>query len=208
MPTYSHFHSDPQCQCQKIITLFNALFVESDNTRLVCALCDGRHGELGEPVYEPANSERTYHQIVFAHGYFASAFHEISHWCVAGKARRLLGDFGYWYRPDGRNQEQQTEFEKVEVKPQALEWLFSLASQREFVASADNLAGEECNDLAFRLAVSAQARAYVTHGLPSQAALMFSQLQQTYGGKATLDQLYWPEEDADECTEDTPTGAA
>jgi len=205
MPACSQFHSDPQCQCQKIITLFDALFIESDNTRLVCALCEGRYGE---PVYEPANTERTCHQIVFAHGYFASALHEISHWCVAGKARRLLEDFGYWYRPDGRSQQQQTEFEKVEVKPQALEWLFSLASQRAFVASADNLAGEECNDLAFRLAVSAQARAYMTHGLPSQAALIFSQLQQTYGGKAALDQLYWPEEGADKCTEDTPISAA
>jgi len=207
MPTYSHFHSDPQCQCQKIITLFNRLFVETDNTRLLCALCDGRHGELDEPVYEPANARQACHQIVFAHGYFASALHEISHWCVAGKARRLLEDFGYWYRPDGRSQQQQAEFEKVEVKPQALEWLFSLASQREFVASADNLAGEECDDLAFRLAVSAQARAYFSYGLPPQAALLFSQLQQAYGGQVALNQLYWAEEGADECTEDTPTNS-
>ena len=202
MPTHT------QCQCQQIITLFDELFLETDNTRLLCALCDGRHGKLDEPVYEPANTQRTHHQIVFAHGYFASALHEISHWCVAGKARRLLDDFGYWYRPDGRSQQQQTEFEKVEVKPQALEWLFSLASQHKFVASADNLAGETCDDLAFRLAVAAQARAYFTHGLPSQAALLLSKLQQCYGGQVTLDQLYWPEEGADEGPEETPTNAA
>jgi elongation factor P hydroxylase len=188
MPTYS------KCQCQEIIYLFDGLFAESLNTRLVCALCDGRHDELDEPVYEPANPQRAYHQIVFAHGYFASALHEISHWCVAGKERRLLEDFGYWYRPDGRTKQQQVEFEKVEVKPQALEWLFSIASKRVYVVSADNLAGEECDDLAFRLAVSAQARGYFTHGLPPQAALLLSQLKQTYKGQVTLDQLYWPEE--------------
>jgi elongation factor P hydroxylase len=188
MPTYS------KCQCQEIIYLFDGLFAESLNTRLVCALCDGRHDELDEPVYEPANPQRAYHQIVFAHGYFASALHEISHWCVAGKERRLLEDFGYWYRPDGRTKQQQVEFEKVEVKPQALEWLFSISSKRVYVVSADNLAGEECDDLAFRLAVSAQARGYFTHGLPPQAALLLSQLKQTYKGQVTLDQLYWPEE--------------
>jgi elongation factor P hydroxylase len=183
-----------KCQCQEIINLFDGLFAELLNTRLVCALCDGRHGELDEPVYEPATRQRAGHQIVFAHGYFASALHEISHWCVAGKGRRLLTDFGYWYRPDGRTKQQQIEFEKVEVKPQALEWLFSIASGRAFVASADNLGGEACDDLAFRLAVSAQARAYFTQGLPPQAALLLAQLKQTYEGQLTLDQLYWPEE--------------
>ena len=179
-----------KCQCQQIIKLFDGLFVKSLNTRLVCALCDGRHGKLDEPIYEPANAQCAVHQIVFAHGYFASALHEISHWCVAGKARRLLEDFGYWYRPDGRSHQQQAEFETVEVKPQALEWLFSLATQRLFVASADNLNGADCDDLAFRLAVSAQARAYFAHGLPPEARLLFLQLQQTYGGFVTLDKLY------------------
>ena len=186
----------PQCQCHEIITLFDGLFAESHNTRLLCALCDGRYGELDEPVYEPPNAQRSCHRIVFAHGYFASALHEISHWCVAGLERRLLEYFGYWYRPDGRSQQQQTAFEMVEVKPQALEWLFSMASRRVFVASADNLAFEETDDLAFRLAVSAQARAYFSHGLPTQAALLLSRLQQTYGGQVVLDQLYWPEEKA------------
>ena len=58
--------------------------------------------------------------IVYAHGYFASALHEIAHWCVAGRRRRLLRDFGYWYEPDGRPFARQLEFEKVEVAPQAL----------------------------------------------------------------------------------------
>ena len=188
MPIHSTY------RCQDIIKLFNGVFADTHNTRLLCALCDGRNGALDEPVYEPANTEHGYHQIVFAHGYFASALHEIAHWCLAGKARRLLEDFGYWYSPDGRSRELQIQFEKVEVKPQALEWLFSIASRRVFVASADNLAGEKGDDLAFRLLVSAQARSYFLNNLPPQAALLLSQLTLAYGGQVTLDQLYWPEE--------------
>jgi hypothetical protein len=106
-----------QCQCQIIITLFDELFLHSHNTQLLCALCDGRYGEADEPVYEPANAVHSHHQLVFAHGYFSSALHEISHWCVAGSSRRLLEDFGYWYQPDGRSALEQAEFEKVEIKP-------------------------------------------------------------------------------------------
>jgi len=182
------------CQCRNIVNLFNDLFSQSYNTRLLCAVCDGRCGERDEPVYEPATLERSYHQVVFAHGYFSSALHEIAHWCLAGSDRRLLEDFGYWYRPDGRTAPQQAEFEEVEVKPQAIEWLFSLACQSVFVASADNLAFEVHDDVAFRLAVSAQARAYFSHGLPTRAALLLSMLQQTFGGQVTLNKLYWPEE--------------
>ena len=184
-----------QCQCQKVIDLFNDLFTASYNTRLVCAVCDGRQGELDQPIYEPANSHRANHQVVFAHGHFASALHEISHWCVAGDARRLIEDFGYWYRPDGRSEQEQKEFQKVEIKPQALEWLFSLASQQVFVSSADNLTVETSDDLAFRLAISSQARSFLSHGLPPQAALWLAQLKQTYGGQVLLEHLYWSDEE-------------
>ncbi len=37
----------------------------------------------------------------------------------------LLPDLGYWYAPDGRIEEQQALFEQVEIKPQAIEWLFA-----------------------------------------------------------------------------------
>lgn len=51
--------------------------------------------------------------------------HELAHWCIAGPERRLLADYGYWYEPDGRTEQIQAEFEKVEVKPQAVEWILS-----------------------------------------------------------------------------------
>jgi elongation factor P hydroxylase len=108
---------------QDLIVLFNAAFTKKQNTVLV----RGDH----EPIYIPAKNAAQNHQIVFAHGYFASALHEIAHWCIAGQRRRLLEDYGYWYSPDGRDVEQQTEFEKVEVKPQAIEWAFSCASGKQ-----------------------------------------------------------------------------
>lgn len=91
-----------------------------------------------EPQYYAKTAELPA-QIVFAHGFFASCLHEISHWCIAGQRRRGLDDFGYWYAPDGRNAAQQREFEQVEIAPQALECLFTLALGKRFRVSTDNL---------------------------------------------------------------------
>ena len=93
----------------RLIELFDELFAESHNTRLVAG--------TGEPIYLPADGQTPYNQVVFAHGHFASVMHEVAHWCVAGAERRLLEDFGYWYRPDGRTSAEQAEFEQMEVKP-------------------------------------------------------------------------------------------
>ena len=90
---------------------------------------------------------------------------EQAHWCIAGKSRRLLRDYGYWYVPDGRNASQQFEFERVEVKPQALEWLFSTACGIQFKVSADNLNNDMGISPSFKKAIAAQARAYCEHGL-------------------------------------------
>ena len=128
--------ADESTQVDWLILHFNHWFAHHN-----VILQRGAH----EPEYFPAGQNEHAQQparIVFAHGYFASALHEISHWCVAGAQRRLLPDLGYWYAPDGRNAEQQALFEQVEVKPQALEWLFTQACQRKFRVSLDNLNGE------------------------------------------------------------------
>ena len=154
--------------------LFNDLFRESHRTILV------KGGD--EPEYRPANGDNGLAQIVFAHGYYASALHEISHWCIAGEYRRTLHDYGYWYCPDGRTPEQQRAFEQVEIKPQALEWLFSIAAGTRFHISVDNLSGDgAANELAFRQGVRAQASHYLTHGLPHRAGLLLDALKIFYG---------------------------
>lgn len=121
--------SDEQKSTDGLIDLFNILFAEQ-NVELV-------RGD-GEPEYFPAIYGQLA-RIEFAHGFFASALHELSHWCIAGNNRRQLSDFGYWYSPDGRTMNQQQAFEKVEIKPQAIECLFTLACKRQFQISQDNL---------------------------------------------------------------------
>ncbi|WP_019837739.1 elongation factor P hydroxylase [Acinetobacter towneri] len=112
-----------------------------------------------EPDYFPATATQPA-RIQFAHGFFNSALHEISHWCIAGEHRRLLPDLGYWYAPDGRTQEQQALFEQVEIKPQAIEWLFAQAFGRKFRVSLDNLTGEGGDGRTFKDNVFAQVQRY------------------------------------------------
>lgn len=123
----------------------------------------------GEPLYCPTLQAGQPHRIYFAHGYFNSALHELAHWCLAGPERRRREDYGYWYCPDGRDARRQAEFERVEIKPQALEWWFSLASGRSFRTSLDNLSGAATDSRPFRLDVRRQARRYARQGLPARA---------------------------------------
>ena len=124
-----------------------------------------------EPEYFPA-TETEAARIEFAHGFFNSALHEISHWSIAGEQRRLLPDLGYWYAPDGRTAEQQALFEQVEIKPQAIEWLFSKAFGRKFRVSLDNLTGDGGDGATFKDHVYAQLQQYFTGEakLPRDAA--------------------------------------
>lgn len=169
--TPSSLDKDPQVEV--LIRLFNSEFSDF-NTRLVL-------GE-DEPIYLPANDQTPYHQIVFAHGYFSSALHEIAHWCIAGAKRRLQEDYGYWYCPDGRDEFQQAEFEKVEVKPQAIEWAFTAAAGRKFQVSTDNLNGVEPDREAFTGAVKAQLLTYLKGNFPPRAWRFINVLKGEFQG--------------------------
>ncbi|MWJ29368.1 elongation factor P hydroxylase [Halomonas sediminis] len=145
-----------------LVALFDGLFAECFNTRLM------RGGE--EPLYRPADDDHAYHQVIFARGFYASALHEISHWCIAGKHRRTLEDYGYWYLPDGRTAEQQIAFENAEIAPQALEYLLTQACGRRFHVSVDNLGGDTQVDRdAFQKRVMARVERYEREGLPLRA---------------------------------------
>jgi elongation factor P hydroxylase len=146
---------------QDLITLFNSCFAIEFNTRLV-------KGD-NEPIYLPADATRNYNALFFAYGFFSSALHECSHWLIAGDERRKLVDFGYWYAPDGRSVEEQILFQQVEVKPQALEWILSVAAGHKFRVSIDNLNGTEADTSAFKKAVYSQVDHYINHGLPIRA---------------------------------------
>lgn len=174
MNTNTHSAHTPK----QLVELFNQTFIPLHNTQLVC--CEE------EPIYRPADDKHPHHRIVFAHGFFASALHEISHWCVAGKERRLLEDFGYWYEPDGRSEERQAEFERVEIKPQALEWVFSVSAGVKFHFSADNLALNNQPSENFKNGVYNQVKHYLSNGLPSDAKLWSDTLINHYRSGHTL----------------------
>ncbi|GGY10805.1 elongation factor P hydroxylase [Litchfieldella qijiaojingensis] len=161
-----------------IIALFDGLFFDHFRTRLV------RGGD--EPLYRPADADCPYHRVIFARGFFASALHEISHWCIAGARRRELEDYGYWYLPDGRDASQQCEFESVEVAPQALELLFSRACGLTFHVSVDNLGEIEVDREGFRSRVKQRAVRYEAEGLPLRAAAFRMALKTFYLGGASL----------------------
>ncbi|WP_345798878.1 elongation factor P hydroxylase [Aliiglaciecola sp. CAU 1673] len=155
-----------------MILLFDGQFAASHNTRLV----------LGddEPIYLPADDKVPYHRVVFAHGFYASALHEIAHWTLAGEKRRQLVDYGYWYCPDGRDAAQQAEFEKVEIKPQAIEWAMSQAAGKPFRVSTDNLNGAEPDRESFTANVRSQLLHYLQQGFPSRARQFINTLHQFY----------------------------
>lgn len=163
---------------QDLIAIFDNCFASEYNTRLV-------KGD-DEPIYLPADEERSYHAIFFAHGFFSSALHECSHWLIAGEERRKLVDFGYWYMPDGRNAEQQALFQRVEVKPQAIEWILSMAAGHKFRVSVDNLNGAESDTVAFKNAVYSQVSQYCQNGLSQRAHQFRSALCSFYNQSTHL----------------------
>tara|TARA_R110002124_G_scaffold189862_3_gene357196 strand:- start:993 stop:1577 length:585 start_codon:yes stop_codon:yes gene_type:complete len=164
---------------EDITALFDGIFAERYQTRLI------RGGD--EPLYRPANSETPYHQVIFARGYYASALHEISHWCIAGAQRRQQEDYGYWYCPDGRDAEQQKAFEQAEIAPQALESIFARACGRVFHVSVDNLGGDiEVDIEAFAARVEARAQRYLKEGFPARANAFQVALKRFYSDQATL----------------------
>lgn len=163
---------------EDLITIFYACFGAEYNTRLV-------KGD-NEPIYLPANNEKNYHSICFAHGFYSSALHECAHWLIAGEERRKLVDFGYWYAPDGRTAEQQLLFQQVEVKPQAIEWILSKAAKYKFHISVDNLNGETADTEAFKLAVYRQVLHYCEVGLPKRVHRFREAISLFYGQMVEL----------------------
>ncbi len=142
-----------------LIQIFNEVFADIENTVL--------RGAGDEPIYLPA-LDGAKAQIVFTQDYYASALHEVAHWCLAGEERRQQVDYGYWYIPE-RNPEQQCDFEKVEARPQALESLLADAAYFPFQASMDNLAMPEYKAERFLAALQTEREKFKANGLPARA---------------------------------------
>ncbi len=171
-----HVSAPQSSPAVRVERVFNDCFADSCNTRL----CGG----ADEPLYQPATTSTDFHALYYRGDYFASALHEVAHWCIAGAQRRQRLDFGYWYTPQDRSIDQQCAFEAVECKPQALEWYFSRACGYRFQVSADNLALANAGLLdtaAFQHAVLAQTIAWKTEGLPIRAGIFYIALRREFG---------------------------
>ena len=164
---------------RQIAEVFDHCFVAEYRTQLL--------GGAAEPLYLPAQQPGALNQVYYREDFARSALHEAAHWCIAGETRRQLEDYGYWYEPDGRSEAKQREFERVESRPQALEWFFAQAAGLPFGLSIDNLAGGEIDEFPFALAVWQQARRYCAGGLPDRAERFRRALANTFGASLVVE---------------------
>ena len=132
---------------------------------------------FAEPFYKP-HQDGQLAEIQFRADSIRSAMHELAHWCVAGQERRKLPDYGYWYRPDGRNAQEQREFFQLEVKPQAIEKAFAQACGVEFAVSADNLNGAQLDTGSFEQEVESQLKHYREAGFSPRVQLILDSLKE------------------------------
>ena len=157
---------------EQICKIFNQCFSQS-HTKLV--------GGASEPLYEPGEQEA---RVYFREDFSSSALHEIAHWCIAGAGRRQQTDYGYWYRCE-RDVKQQRTFETVEVKPQALEWILSVAAGIDFRVSCDNFDESTLDMSGFRAEVHAAVIAWLD-GLPPRAERFIHALVEQTGNQQAL----------------------
>lgn len=161
--------TEPQ-RLKAVCDIFHRLFADVHCVRI--------SGGFDEPFYL-APTDGQLGQIQFRHDYLNSCLHEMSHWLIAGTQRRKLDDFGYWYAPDGRNAEQQTQFFRSEVKSQAMEWALAEACGAEFRLSVDNLnTDSDCSHelQVFAEAVQQQKNIWEESGFPLRATQLLQHL--------------------------------
>ncbi|BBM64161.1 hypothetical protein VA249_08070 [Vibrio alfacsensis] len=93
----------------------------------------------------------------------------------------MLEDFGYWYEPDGRTAEVQAEFEKVEIRPQAYEWILAKSADFPFNVSCDNLNGDfEPDRLGFMHKVHNEVMGIFDTGLPPRVKMLSDAMRAFY----------------------------
>ena len=167
----------------RLEALFDRLFRVDERTVLVKTT-------TVDPVYYPQSDSRTLAEIHFANEFFSSALHEIAHWLIAGSERRTKLDYGYWYKPDGRDLEEQQNFERFEARNQGLEWILSTAANHDFHVSADNLSGEIRDGISFARAVRQNALSFLKKGFSGRSKILIEALITEFGDQETFSQ-YW-----------------
>ena len=163
---------------EEISLMFNKAFGEKYRTVI--------KGAADEPLYRPASRDGGLHTIYYREDFPSSALHEIAHWCIAGRHRRTLDDYGYWYE-GARDNKAQLSFEHFEARPQALEWILSVAGNVDFRVSCDNFDVAEANLNAFRRQVKLQVLELLQTGLPARAERLVDLFTRVTGTRNCLD---------------------
>ncbi|MCF6319527.1 MAG: elongation factor P hydroxylase [Proteobacteria bacterium] len=148
-------------ELDELLCLLNDQYLYKYNTKLISG--------FDEPFYKAAKNGSSA-EIQFSHDYIRSALHELAHWCVAGVERREIDDYGYWYAEDGRNQQQQDEFFKLEIKPQTIEWALSIVCGVKFEASVDNLNKSVVGVEEFKQSLHQQMQYYLANGFSKRVS--------------------------------------
>ncbi|WP_296404212.1 elongation factor P hydroxylase [Psychrobacter sp.] len=120
--------------CAELIRIIESLF--SELTII---------GGANEPYYK-APKDDSNAIIYYRDNYLRSLLHELAHYCLAGKERRKLNDYGYWYNECGRTEEEQILFEVVEARPQGLEKAMCEVIGIGFSPSLDDFSGRPPSD--------------------------------------------------------------
>ncbi|MCZ6710515.1 MAG: elongation factor P hydroxylase [Gammaproteobacteria bacterium] len=150
---------------RQIAGRFNASIGQRYRTLLV--------GGALEPLYIPSVG-RVPAIIHYTRDYAQSVLHEVSHWCLAGNARRRLRDYGYWYVPPPRSDDEQAAFYAVEKYVQALESVLADACGLKFRVSADQI-GADVHD--FACTVADLAHRIRNQGIRGRAAEVLAALR-------------------------------
>ena len=140
------------------------------------------YGGRDEPLFLPRCDSPD--EIYFRDDFASSALHEIAHWCIAGAKRRKIIDYGYWYK-ENRNAEEQLQFESLEIRPQALEWIFSKGAGVRFRVSLDNFERMRGGCLEFRASIREEAKNLLPL-MNKRASLFLSDLVSVSGNKKAL----------------------
>ncbi len=169
---------------EDIVQHFNNAFLDAHRTELV--------GGASEPLYRPAQSEGGLHQVIFRDDYASSALHEVAHWCIAGRKRRLQEDYGYWYEPS-RDADTQAAFAEAEARPQALERILSHAANIRFRVSCDNFDEAAVDRGEMIRQVHEATHQWLTSGLPARALRLVEMFESKTGVTVSLDTCSYEE---------------
>lgn len=161
----------PLTQLQAI---FSAQFFATHRTCLL--------GGFDEPFYR-APTATSEGQVQYRLDYLSSALHELAHWCLAGPQRLQQDDYGYSYQSE-RDLSAQLDFERLEARTQALEWLLHLACGQKFRPSADNLSLPDYDLRPFARRIEQQAAQMLNGHLPPRGHQLILALHQQHPGSA------------------------